>query len=111
MANQRFNVAAATSDALANLKVRTVPPGGAIINAFFAAGAATDSFSLSINSQEILPQGTVCNVQAAAGVVDVSRDQLVFNDVIPSGTLYMPVSVVAVQLGALINTRPLIPQA
>jgi len=110
MANQRFRVTATTPDALSNLKIRTVPAGGAIINAWVAAANVADTFSLSINSQDILPQGSLCNVEIAANVVDTARDQLVFNDVIPAGTLYMPVTLTGANLQALLTTRPLIPQ-
>lgn len=86
-------VAATTSDALTGLKFKT--QGLPALVSLFASGATEgDVISFSVGSQEFLVDAEV-NVEAASGVVDTDRDQLLFQERVPPGEYFMPVTVTA----------------
>jgi len=91
----RRRVAATTADALATVQFNIIPPesGGAWINLWIAGVTATDNYGLSINSKVLIVNGTTVNIEAAADVIDNDRDQVLFNEWVPPGQLYMPVTV------------------
>lgn len=85
-----------SADALANVKFSVVPAGGAIINMWISGATAADSFGLSIGDRDIIVNGSECNIEIAADVIDVSRDQVVFDEVLlTGGQLYLPVTATA----------------
>lgn len=89
----RRRVAATTADALSNIKFSDVPEPGAVINLWAAGVTATDDIGLAVGSQEYLQQGTDINIEISADVLDNTRDQLLFNEVIPAGHIFVPVTV------------------
>lgn len=94
MPSLHFLVAATTTDALANRKFAVVPQAGAIINMWATCITVTDTFGLSIGDRDIMVDGSIMNIET--GVVDVTavnRDQLIFNEVISGGQLFLPVTV------------------
>ena len=102
-----LRVATGTStNALTGLTFNTIPAGGAIVNAFVSSATNGDVFGLLIGDRSIVTQGTECNVEIAADVVDVSRDQMVFNEVVGPGELKMPCTVTT-ELQAIIHIRSL----
>lgn len=104
MPSTRVRVSATTANALATNKFRTIPPIGALISLWIAGVTSTDSFSLAIGNQDIVPASTVINVEASADVIDTDRDQVVFMEPIPGGELSMPVTVTT-EAQALIALR------
>ncbi len=92
MPSLRFNVSATTTDALANRKFAVVPAGGAVLNLWASTVTVTDTFGLSIGDRDIIVNGALMNLEAAADVVDVARDQLVFNEIVSGGQLFLPVT-------------------
>lgn len=84
-------VAAATTDALANVKFNTIPPPGAIVNLWIACAANGGTFGFAVGNEEIVVQGTEANVEVAADVIDVARDQVVFDEVVGPGQMYLPI--------------------
>lgn len=111
MPSMKFSVAADTSDALANMKFRMIPAGGAYLNLWAKSTTATDHFGLSIGSREIMTADTLANLEDALRVdaVDVNLDQIVFNELVEPGQLYMPV-VRTTEMHFLIALRYLVPQ-
>ena len=93
MPSLRFRVSATTSDALANRKFAVVPAGGAIINMWVSGVTGTDSFGISIGDRDIMVDGSLISIEVSADVIDVGRDQVVFNEVIGGGQLFLPVTV------------------
>jgi hypothetical protein len=81
-----------TTDALANRKFNIVPPGGAIVNVWASSVTNGDTFGLSIGDRDILVNGTEVNIEVSADVIDVQRDQMVFNEVVGPGQLFLPVT-------------------
>lgn len=86
-------VATTTADALANLKFAVVPFGGAILNLWIAGVTVTDNYGLSIGNADLITVGSEINIEISADVIDTSRDQQLFNEVIRGGQLFMPVTV------------------
>ena len=84
-------VTAATTDALSNVKFNTIPPPGAIINMWIACAANGGTFGLAIGDRDIVVQGTESNVEVSADVIDAARDQVVFDEVVGPGQLYLPI--------------------
>lgn len=93
MPSLRFRVSATTSDALANRKFSVVPALGAILNLWAACVTTTDTFGVSIGDRDIMVNGSLMNIEAAADVIDNDRDQLVFNELIGGGQLFLPATV------------------
>ena len=92
MPSIRQPVNATTTNALQGVKFAVIPPGGAVLNMWAASATNGDSFGLSIGNQDIVVQGTEMNVEASADVIDTDRDQVVFNEVVPGGELFLPVT-------------------
>jgi hypothetical protein len=88
----RFGTTTST-DALANRKFNIIPQGGAIVNVWASSVTNGDTFGLSIGDRDIVVNGTEMNIEAAADVIDVARDQMVFNEIVGPGQLFLPVTV------------------
>lgn len=82
-----------TTDALSNRKFNVIPPQGAILNVWGSSVTNGDTFGLSIGDRDLVVNGTELNIEVAADVIDLSRDQLVINEVVGPGQLFMPVTV------------------
>jgi len=96
------------TDALSNLKFSTVPAFGAILNMWVSSVTSGDTWGISIGDRDIVVQGSQCNVEIAADVVDIQRDQLVFDEVVSGGQLFLPV-IATTQLRAVLALRYLTP--
>lgn len=100
----RFSSATDT-DALSNLKFSVVPVGGAILNLWISGATAADNFGLSIGDRDLIVAGTECNIEISADVVDIERDQLLFDEVLLSGgQLFFPV-VATAEIQAVLALR------
>lgn len=93
MPSLRFYVSATTTDALANRKFAVVPARGCILNLWAACVTKTDTFGLSIGDRDIMVNGSNMNIEASADVIDNDRDQLIFNEPVGAGQLFLPVTV------------------
>jgi len=92
MATRRLLVSATTSDAISAEDIRDVTEVS-IVNLWATSVTVTDSIGLRMGRTVIMDEGT-CNVSAAAlGMVDIERDQLIFNSVVGVGRLRLPVTV------------------
>jgi len=94
MPSLAFLVAATTTDALANRKFAVVPASGAILNLWATCITVTDTWGISIGDRDIAVDGSIMNIETGVvDVFDVARDQLIFNEVIGGGQLFLPVTV------------------
>lgn len=82
---------ATTANALNGLKFEDVPPGGALASLYASGVTAGDTIGLSVGSEEFIRDAQV-NIEASADVVDIDRDQVLFQEPIPSGKLFLPVT-------------------
>ncbi len=89
MPSLRFD-SATNADALSNRKFSVVPARGAVLNLWASCATAGDVFGLSIGDRDIMVVGSEANIEASADVVDVSRDQLIFNELVKGGQLFLP---------------------
>lgn len=88
----RFGTATST-DALANRKFNVIPAGGAVINMWASSVTNGDTYGFSVGDRDIVVNGTEMNIEVAADSIDMSRDQVVFNEVVGPGQLFLPVTV------------------
>lgn len=93
MPSLRFRVAATTTDALANRKFATIPMRGAIMNLWCSCVTATDTWGISVGDRDIIVNGSAMNIESATTVVDIDRDQVVMNEPVGGGQLFLPVTV------------------
>lgn len=98
------NITAITTDALQGVKFADIGGNGAIVNMWAAGQTAGDSLSMSLGNQDIIADSPV-NVDATADTVNTNQDQLVFNEVVPAGHLFLPVSAVTTGIAVLIHIR------
>lgn len=107
MASRRIDVGATTADAIANEEIRRVARPS-IVNLWAASATNGDQIGLLLNRTEIMPSDE-CNVEAAADVIDTSRDQLVFNTRVGRGELRVPIPAVTTELQFLLSVEPVLP--
>lgn len=106
MASRRLAVGAVTGDAIATEEIRRVEVPSTL-NFWASSVTNGDQVGVLLNRTEILPAGEV-NIEASADVIDVSRDQLLFNTVIGRGQLRVPVPAVTTELQFLLSVEPIL---
>jgi len=100
----RFIIPATTPDAMSNRKFNIIPAGGAILNFWMSSVTVTDSFGLSVGDRDLIVDGSTPNVMASAGVVDVDRDQILFNEEVDGGQIFLPCTLTT-DMNVLIHLR------
>ncbi len=106
MASRRLTLTATTNDALADEDIRRVEVPSTI-DLFAASVTETDEIGLRLDKTIIMDNGR-CNQEAASGVIDTDRDQLVFTSVIGRGTLRIPVPTLTTELQLLVSVEPIL---
>ena len=107
MASRRLLVDTTTNDALSDQDIRTVDVPS-VVNLWATTVTVTDLIGLRLDKTIIMDDGTA-NVSAAAlGMVDVGRDQLIFDTVVGAGTLRLPVPTVTTSIIFLISVEPIL---
>lgn len=106
MASRRIDVGAATADAIATEEIRRVD-APSVVNMWASCVTNGDTVGLSLNRTEIMPTDE-CNIEISADVIDVARDQLVFNTVVGAGQLRVPVGAVTTELQFLLSVEPIL---
>lgn len=81
---------ASAADALTGLKFKVLSRP-ALVSLFVSCVTAGDTVSLSVGSRELLVNGQP-NIEASADVVDTDRDQMLFQERVPAGELFLPVT-------------------
>lgn len=93
MPSLRFRVSATTTDAMANRKFNVIPSNGAVLNIWGSSVTTTDTWGVSVGDRDIAVDGSLVNIEVSADVVDTDRDQLIFNEVVTGGQIFLPVTV------------------
>ena len=107
MSSRRLLVSAVTNDALSDQDIRTIERPS-VVNLWATSVTISDTIGLRLGKTIILDDGTA-NVSAAAlGMVDVARDQLVFNSVVGAGDLRLPVATLTTSLIFIISVEPIL---
>lgn len=83
-------ISASNSDALSNVKFADIGGRGAILNLWAAGDDAGDTIGLSVGDRDIIVPSEV-NIEVTADVIDVQRDQLLFDEVVPPGHIFLPI--------------------
>ncbi len=92
MAARRLLVAATNTDALSSENIRRVTRRS-WVNLWAACVTLTDTIGLFLDQTEIMAP-SICNIHAAAlSLVNISDDGLVFNTLVGTGDLRVPVVV------------------
>lgn len=99
------NTAAPSTDLLANVKFADVGGDGAIINAWVACAANGGTFGFSIGDRDLVVAGTEANIEVSADCIDTARDQVLFDEVVEPGHLYMPCGAAGTELQYQIHVR------
>lgn len=87
---KRVNVAT-TTNAMNGLKFEDIPPGGALLSLYASAVTAGDTIGLSVGSEDFLVDAEP-NLEASADVVDTDRDQILVQEPVPEGKIFMPIT-------------------
>ncbi len=104
MPSLRFIVPATTTDAMANRKFNVIPAGGAVMNVWASSVTVTDTWGISVGDRDIVVGGSVANVTVSAGVTQIDRDQVVFNEVVEGGQIFLPATLTT-DMNFLIHLR------
>lgn len=106
MASRRLVVTAATADALATEEIRRVETPSTV-NLWASCVTKGDKLGLALNRTDIMPADNI-NIEVSADVIDVARDQLLFNTVVGRGQLRAPITSVTTELQFLLSVEPII---
>lgn len=85
------NIAAGTANAVSGLSFEQIPPGGALVSLYATTAVAGGTVGLKVGSEEYLSAAEV-NIESSADVVDTDRDQVLFQEPVGEGQLFIPVS-------------------
>lgn len=80
------------TNAANGLKFEDIPPGGALVSLYASCVTAGDTIGLSVGSEDFLVDAEP-NIEISADVVDTDRDQILFQEPVPEGKLFIPVDV------------------
>lgn len=106
MASRRIGVVAVTNDALSDQDIRTVDVPS-IVNMWASCVTNGDLCGLRLDKTIIMDDGE-CNIEVSADVIDVDRDQLIFDTVVGPGELRLPVPTLTTELQFLISVEPIL---
>jgi len=106
MGSRRLLVSATTSDALSNQLIRTVDRPS-VVNLWASAVTVTDEIGLALDSTTIMEPGTANVSAAAVGMVDIARDQLVFDAIVGRGRLRINIPTLNTSLIFIISVEPI----
>lgn len=76
------------------LKFEDIPPGGALLSLYATGTNNADRIGVTVGSEEFLSDAAV-NIESAADVIDTDRDQILFQEPVPEGKLFVPVTATA----------------
>lgn len=82
---------ATSQNAVNGLKFEDIPDGGALLSLYASGVTAGDTIGLSVGSEDFLVDAAV-NIESSADVVDTDRDQIMFQEPVPKGKLFVPIS-------------------
>jgi len=88
----RDRVTSTTTDALSNKKFNVIGGRGAFLNAWFSGATAGDAVGLSVGNNDVLVYAAPINVEASTYILDTDRDQVLFNEPVGPGQMYLPMT-------------------
>lgn len=94
---------ATNADIFSNLQFADIPATGAILNAW-VSGDDLDTYGISVGDRAVVAGGTECNIELSADVIDTNRDQVVFNEVVGGGHIFVPVTA-ATEIQVMVHIR------
>jgi len=106
MSSLRLTAAAISADIISTETIRRVL-GPSVVNMWASGATAGDQLGLSLDRTEILPVGDI-NIEIAVDVVDVARDQCVWNTVVGRGDLRVPVGTVTAEIQGWLSVEPIL---
>jgi len=106
MASRRLGVTATTNDALSDEDIRLVEVPS-ILN--FAVSSVTngDLVGVRLNKTIIMDDSEVNTI--AGDIIDAMMDRMIFNSVIGTGQLKVPVPTLTTELQFLVSVEPILP--
>lgn len=87
------NIPATTEDALNGLQFK-VQARPALVSLYASGATEGDTVSFNVDGRSFLNNAEV-NVEAASGVVDIDRDQILFREAVPAGEYFLPATLTA----------------
>jgi len=81
------------SDLFSNLKFADIPPRGALLNMYVSCVTNGDTFGISVGDRDLIANGTEPNIEESADVINTDRDQVLFNEPVGGGHIFVPVTV------------------
>lgn len=106
MASERFVLAATTADALADAEIRKVT-APSVVNLWASGTTKGNTVGLRLGNT-VIREASNINVELSADVIDIARDQILFNHVVGRGTLRMPVPALTTETQVEISVEPII---
>ena len=83
---------ATAANAMTGLEFEDIPAGGALLS-FYAAGVSNnDTVDLRAAGDQLLVLANP-NIEISADVLDVGRDQLLFQEPVKEGKVFIPITV------------------
>lgn len=84
------NISATSGDANNGRTFSDIGPRGAVLSLWAAGDDAGDTIALTVGDKQILV-ASECNIEGSADVIDTNRDQILFNEVVPGGHIFVPI--------------------
>lgn len=81
-----------SANAMNGLNFEDIPPGGALVSLYASCVTVGDTIGFKVGSEDFLVDAQP-NIEASADVVDTDRDQLLFQEPVPEGKIFIPVAV------------------
>ena len=80
-----------TPNAVNGLNFEDIPAGGALVSLYASGVTATDTIGLKVGSEEYVVDAAV-NLESSADVVDTDRDQILVQEPVGQGKLFVPIT-------------------
>ncbi|MFG0329821.1 MAG: hypothetical protein ACF8PN_07990 [Phycisphaerales bacterium] len=87
----RVSNQAAAPNAVNGLNFEDIPAGGALLSLYASQSAAGNTIGLKVGSEQFLVDASP-NIEAAPDIVDIDRDQILFQEPVPAGKMFVPVT-------------------
>lgn len=81
-----------SANAVNGLKFEEIPAPGALLSLYASCVTAGDTIGLSVGSEDFLVDAEP-NIEVSADVVDTDRDQILFQEPVPAGKMFVPIEV------------------
>lgn len=106
MSSRRIDVGAVTNDAISTDEIRRVEVPS-VVNMWASSVTNGDTIGLLLNKTEIMATDEM-NIEISADVIDISRDQLVFDTIVGEGQLRVPIGAVTTEVQFLLSVEPVL---